>query len=223
LAPAEREAAGRPILAQLVGRDLRGRFAGAFLLTILNMSAYWFAVIWLPRYLQLQRGLSIFGSGWWTLTFVAGSLLGYLTFGAVSDAIGRRLAFTLYCTITAAGLAVVTIFWEAFQTEPAVALGSLFVAGVGTGTWSCFGAYFTELFPTRVRGAALAVIMNASRGAQFLAPLLIAAVGARWGLGGGVALAAGFAALAGVWVWTLPETRGVRIDAGEERARGVAR
>lgn len=221
LARAEREAARRPILAQLVGRDLRGRFAGAFLLTILNMSAYWFAVIWLPRYLQVQRGLSIFGSGWWTLTFVAGSLLGYLTFGAVSDAIGRRRAFTLYCAITAAGLAVVTIFWEAFQTEPAVALGSLFVAGVGTGTWSCFGAYFTELFPTRVRGAALAVIMNASRGAQFLAPPLIAVVGAGWGLGGGVALAAGFAALAGIWVWTLPETRGTRIEAGAEPAAGV--
>jgi len=219
LARAEREAARRPILAQLVGRDLRGRFAGAFLLTILNMSAYWFAVIWLPRYLQVQRGLSIFGSGWWTLTFVAGSLLGYLTFGAASDAIGRRRAFTLYCAITAAGLAVVTIFWEAFQTEPAVALGSLFVAGVGTGTWSCFGAYFTELFPTRVRGAALAVIMNASRGVQFLAPMLIAAVGARWGLGGGVALAAGFAVLAGAWVWTLPETRGAHIDAGEERGQ----
>jgi hypothetical protein len=59
--------------------------------------------------------------------------------------------------------------------------------------------------------------MNASRGVQFVAPTLIAAVGTRWGLGGGVALAAGFAALAGAWVWTLPETRGARIDAGEDR------
>ena len=65
--------------------DLAGLFATAFVLTILNMSAYWFAVVWLPRYLQKDRGLSIFGSGWWTLTFVAGSLLGYLTFGWISD------------------------------------------------------------------------------------------------------------------------------------------
>ena len=201
-----------PILAQLVAADMAGLFTKAFLLTILNMSAYWFAVIWLPRYLQKDRGLSIFGSGWWTLTFVAGSLLGYLTFGWVSDAIGRRRAFALYCAITAAGLVMVTVFWDLFTARPAVGLACMFVAGVGTGTWSCYGPYFSELFPTRVRGAAMSVIMNFSRGVQFVAPLVIAAVAGRWGLAGGIALAAGFAALAGAWVWTLPETAGARIE-----------
>ena len=89
----------------------------------------------------------------------------------------------------------------------------MFVAGVGTGTWSCYGAYFSELFPTRVRGAAMSIIMNVTRGVQFVAPLVIAGVAGRWGLAGGVALAAGFAALAGIWVWTLPETAGARIEA----------
>ncbi len=203
---------GRPILAQLVARDLAWVFTKAFILTILNMSAYWFAVIWLPRYLQEDRKLSIFGSGWWTLTFVAGSLLGYLTFGRISDAIGRRRAFTLYCAVTAAGLAMVTLFWDVFASRPGMGLACMFVAGVGTGTWSCYGPYFSELFPTRVRGAAMSVIMNLTRGVQFLAPLVIAGVAGRWGLAGGVALAAGFAALAGAWVWTLPETAGARIE-----------
>lgn len=204
--------ARRPILAQLVATDLAGVFAKAFLLTILNMSAYWFAVVWLPRYLQKDRGLSIFGSGWWTLTFVAGSLLGYLTFGRVSDAIGRRPAFSLYCAITAAGLAMVTLFWDVFAARPAVGLACMFVSGVGTGTWACYGAYFSELFPTRVRGAAMSILMNVTRGVQFLAPLVITGVAGRWGLAGGIALAAGFAALAGLWVWTLPETAGARIE-----------
>jgi MFS family permease len=205
--------ASRPILAQLVAPDLLGLFTKAFVLTILNMSAYWFAVVWLPRYLQKDRGLSIFGSGWWTLTFVAGSLLGYLTFGWISDAIGRRRAFAIYCAITAVGLAMVTLFWDVFASRPAVGLACMFVAGVGTGTWSCYGPYFSELFPTRVRGAAMSVIMNLTRGVQFVAPLVIAGVAGRWGLAGGVALAAGFAALAGAWVWTLPETAGARIEA----------
>lgn len=202
----------RPILAQLVASDMAGLFTKAFILTILNMSAYWFAVVWLPRYLQKDRGLSIFGSGWWTLTFVAGSLLGYLTFGWVSDVIGRRRAFAFYCAITAAGLVMVTLFWDAFTARPAVGLACMFVAGVGTGTWSCYGPYFSELFPTRVRGAAMSVIMNFTRGVQFVAPLVIAAVAGRWGLAGGISLAAGFAALAGAWVWTLPETAGARIE-----------
>jgi MFS family permease len=202
----------RPILAQLVGADLAGVFTKAFVLTILNISAYWFAVVWLPRYLQKDRGLSIFGSGWWTLTFVAGSLLGYLSFGWISDVIGRRRAFAIYCAITAAGLVMVTLFWDVLASRPVLGLTCMFVAGVGTGTWSCYGPYFSELFPTRVRGAAMSVIMNVSRGAQFVAPLVIAHVAKRWGLSGGVALAAGFAALAGLWVWTLPETAGARIE-----------
>ncbi|HEY2293978.1 MAG TPA: MFS transporter [Thermoanaerobaculia bacterium] len=202
-----------PILAQLVGADLAGIFTKAFLLTLLNMSAYWFAVSWLPRYLQKERGLSIFGSGWWTLTFVAGSLLGYLSFGRVSDTIGRRLAFALYSTVTALGLVMVTLLWGLVATRPAVGLACMLVAGVGTGTWSCYGPYFSELFPTRVRGSAMSILMNVSRGVQFVAPLVIAGAAARWGgLAGGVALAAGFAALAGLWVWTLPETAGARIE-----------
>jgi MFS family permease len=201
-----------PILAQLVGADLVGVFTKAFILTLLNMSAYWFAIVWLPRYLQKDRGLSIFGSGWWTLTFVVGSLLGYLTFGWVSDTLGRRRAFALYCAITAAGLVMVTLFWDLLASRPLVGLACMFVAGVGTGTWSCYGPYFSELFPTRVRGAAMSIIMNVTRGVQFVAPLVIAGVAVRWGLAGGVALAAGFAALAGLWVWTLPETAGARIE-----------
>jgi len=207
--------ARRPILAQLVAFDLASVFTRAFLLTAFIMSSYWFAVVWLPRYLQKQRGLSIFGSGWWTLTFVAGSFLGYLTFGWASDALGRRRAFTLYCAINAAGLLMVTLFWGAFAARPALGLACMLVAGIGTGTWSCYGAYFSELFPTRVRGAAMSIIMNVTRGVQFVTPLMIAIAGGagRFGLAGGVALAAGFAALAGIWVWTLPETAGREIAA----------
>ena len=36
-------------------------------------------------------------------------------------------------------------------------------------------------------------------------------VARRFGLGGGIALGAGFALAAAAWVWLLPETRGRRI------------
>ena len=45
-----------------------------------------------------------------------------------------------------------------------------------------------------------------------LRPLVITAVAGRWGLAGGIALAAGFAFLAGAWVWTLPETAGSHLE-----------
>lgn len=202
----------RPILVQLLAPDLAGRFVKALVLTVFNMSAYWFAIVWLPRYLQKQRGLSVFGSGWWTLVFVLGSLTGYLAFGPASDRLGRRRSFALFCAVTALGLVMVTLFWQALAGRPAIGLACMAVAGLGTGSWSCYGPYFSELFPTRVRGAAMSAIMNVTRGVQFVAPLAIAAVAGRWGLAGGVALAAGFALLAGAWVWTLPETAGAALE-----------
>ena len=54
---------------------------------------------------------------------------------------------------------------------------------------------------------------NLARGVQFFTPLVITTVAASHGLGGGISLAAFFAVFTGVWVWTLPETRGRRIIA----------
>lgn len=195
-------------LAELMAGQAAGLFWRCQLLTLLNMSNYWFAVSWLPRYLQQERGLSAARSGLATLVFVIGSLAGYLAFGALSDRWGRRKSFTLFCAVMAGGLLMFTVFWPWVAHTPGLVLVFLFISGLGTGTWSSYGPMFSELFPTAVRGSALSIIMNLARGAQFLAPVVIAAVAPRWGMAGGIALAAGFAVLAGAWIWTLPETRG---------------
>ncbi len=203
----------RSVVAELLRGETFSLFARAFVLTILNMSNYWFAVSWLPRYLQVERGMSLARSGVSTLCFVLGSLTGYLAFGWAADRFGRRISFTFFCGVMALGLIMFTLLWPLVAGAPALVLLFMFVAGVGTGTWSAYGPMFSELFPTRVRGTALSVIMNATRGVQFLAPVVIAAVAPRWGMAGGIALAAGFAIAAGAWIWTLPETRGRRIIA----------
>ena len=196
---------------ELIRRGTLGLFLRCFVLTLLNMSNYWFAVTWLPRYLQVERGLSVARSGLSTLAFVSGALLGYFSFGVASDRLGRRGAFTIYCAVMASGLVMFTLFWPLIAARPRLVLGFMCLAGIGTGTWSSYGPMFSEMFPTRVRGTAMSVIMNSTRGVQFLAPVVIAAVAPRWGMAGGIGLAAGFALLAGGWIWTLPETRGRRI------------
>lgn len=208
----------RGIGAELVRRGTLSIFVRCFVLTILNMSNYWFAVTWLPRYLQVERGLTLARSGWATLCFVLGSLTGYLLFGLASDRLGRRLSFTLFCAVMAGGLAGFTLAWPLIAGRPELVLLFLFVAGLGTGTWSSYGPMMSELFPTRVRGTAMSVIMNSTRGVQFVAPVVIALVAPRWGMAGGIALAAGFAIAAAAWIWTLPETRGQAITAGEPLA-----
>ena len=198
-------------LGDLFADGVRRSFGLAFVLTLFNMANYWLTFSWLPEYLGRQWQLEIQRTGAWTLVFVAGSLTGYLLYGACSDRWGRRLSFTVFSIVMALGLTMITLFQAPIREHPALILSFVFVAGVGTGTWSNFGPFYTELFPTRVRGTAGGVCMNVSRGIQFLAPLLVVAVGGE-SLGNGIALAAAFALAAGAWVWLLPETRGRALE-----------
>ncbi|HTM57296.1 MAG TPA: MFS transporter [Candidatus Udaeobacter sp.] len=197
----------RSSLAALLGPGIRRPFAIAFVLTLFNMTSYWLTTSWLPEFVGRQWHLTIQKTGAWTLVFVAGSLAGYAFYGVASDHWGRRVTFSVCSAVMAIGLSMITVFERSIRDHPALILAFLFTAGVGTGTWSGFGALYAELFPTRVRNTASGACMNLSRAAQFVAPLLVVAVGGTT-LGPGVALAAAFAVLAGIWIWLLPETRG---------------
>jgi MFS family permease len=175
------------------------------------MAAYWFTVSWLPDFMNRAWGLSIAKSGLWTLAFVAGSLTGYLLFGVVSDRIGRRLSFSAFAGLMAVSLGLLTLPKATYTGTPHLVLLFAFAAGIGTGTWSSFGPLYTEIFPAALRTTASGICMNVTRGVQFLAPVLVIAVGGE-GLARGIALAALFAFLAGVTVWLLPETRAKRIE-----------
>lgn len=198
---------------QLLEPGLRGLAGLAFGLAVLNMSSYWFTYTWLPTYLTEERGLSIAASGWRILVVVLGELLGYASFGLVSDRFGRKPAFSLYATLMAAGLLSITLLWPLIVEWPPLLLFCLWLVGFGTGTWSNFGPMFAELFPTRIRTTAVGALFNAARGVQLVTPLLVAVIARRYGLAGGIALAAGFALAAAGWVWLLPETRGRRMEA----------
>jgi predicted MFS family arabinose efflux permease len=203
---------GRPPLRTLRDPRLRRRLGLAFGLAVLNMSSYWFTYTWLPTYLTQERGLTIASSGWKILVVVMGELLGYASFGVVSDRLGRKPAFSLYASLMAAGLVSITLLWRWIETWPPLLLFCLWLTGFGTGTWSNFGPMFAELFPTRLRTTAVGTVFNAARGVQFVTPLVVAGVARRHGLAGGIAIAAGFAAAAAAWVWLLPETRGRRLE-----------
>ena len=218
--PAEEARSSRlPRFAQLLAPDLRRLFLCGLVLTILDMSAYWFTYSWLPKYLQDQLGrghgggvMALHSAGIWMLVNVGGGLLGYLLFGVLADKLGRRPAFTIFATTWALGLLPVTLFWDAFSATPQLLLACLFLMGLGTGSFGGYGPLFSEIFPTRVRNTATGTAFNLARGVQFGTPVLITVVAARYGLAGGISLAALFAFATGLWVWTLPETRGRKVE-----------
>ena len=207
------------VLSQMVGPALWKTTALATMVTTLNMAAYWFKTIWLPTYFQETRGLSLGDSAWLLFMDQVGSVVGYVSFGFASDFFGRRPSFTVFSTIKAIGLLMVTLGWGLGGGYSPTIFGFMFLVGVGEGNWGCIGPLLNEVFPTSVRAAALGIIYNVSRGVQFLAPVVIAWVAARSTFGAGIALAAPFALLAGAAVWALPETKGVRLV---EKARAIA-
>jgi MFS family permease len=199
------------LVTLLSAPELRRPFVLGLVLAITDMSAYWFTYTWLPKYLYDQLGFSMARSGVWMLVTQAGGFLGYLSFGFVADRRGRRLAYTCYSVIWAVGLLAVTWFWGSIAAWPWLTLVFMFMVGVGTGNFSGYGPIFSEIFPTSVRNTAMGTAFNLARGVQFFTPLVITEVALRYGLGGGISLAAFFALFTGVWVWTLPETRGRQI------------
>jgi len=209
----------RRVLMQMLGPALRRTTALAMTVTTLNMAAYWFKTIWLPTYFHEIRGLTLGETAWLLLMDQIGSLVGYVCFGFSSDYFGRRPSFTAFSTIKAIGLLMVTLGWTLGGGYTWTIFGFMFMVGFGEGNWGCIGPLLNEVFPTSVRAAALGIIYNVSRGVQFLAPVVIAWVAARSTFGAGIALAAPFALLAGLAVWALPETKGVRLV---EKARAIA-
>jgi MFS family permease len=194
---------------------LRRAFLLCFVLAMAGLSAYWFTYLWLPTYLYEKLGFSMAKSSVWVLITQAGGMLGYLSFGWFADTYGRRGTFSAYCAIWAVGLAAVTLFWNRIAGSPGVALSCMFLVGVGTGIFSGYGPVFSEMFPTRVRNTAMGSALNLARGVQFFAPLVITGIAAKHGLGGGIGIGTIFLVIAGLWIWTLPETRGRSIVASE--------
>jgi MFS family permease len=198
-------------LGQMLGPALRRTTALALAVTTFNMAAYWFKTIWLPTYLHETRGLSLGDVAWLLLMDQIGSLVGYVAFGFASDRFGRRPSFTAFSIVKAVGLGMITLGWDAAGGYTLTTFGFMLLVGFGEGNWGCIGPLLNEVFPTSVRAAALGIIYNTARGVQFLAPVIIGIVAARFTFGAGIALAVPFALMAGAMVWTLPETKGVRL------------
>jgi MFS family permease len=195
-------------------RDVfRGRFAGTTaLLTLLSTStifAYWGLNLWVPAFLSLppERGGLGLGTTLMTalvVTMQIGTFLGYVSFGYVADAIGRRKTFVSYLLLAAA----LTLVYSAVE-NPWVLLGiGPLVAFFGTGFFSGFAAVTAEIYPTSVRAIAQGFTFNIGRFGSAAAPFIVGSMAQTHGFGVAFAMLAGALLIgAATWIW-LPETRG---------------
>jgi MFS family permease len=206
----DREASARAPLLEIFGRVFVRRTLLATLLASSVLVAYWGLTSWLPAFLatplaQGGAGLTLTKSAVWLIVLQLGAFLGYVSFGWIADAIGRRPAFTLF--MIAATLVVPLFAFGARSTATLLTIGPL-VGYFGHGYFSLFGAMLAELFPTRIRATAQGFCYNAGRIVSAAAPYTIGALAKTHGLAFGLSIDALFFALGGILIWLLPETKG---------------
>jgi MFS family permease len=179
------------------------------LLTSGMMAGYYAVTTWVPTYLLTVRKLSILGTGWYTFMIILGSFIGYLVAAYLADRIGRRKTFVVFGICTA----VVTVLYTLIPIDNTTMLFLGFPLGFFlSGNFSGFGAYLTELFPSRVRGSGQGFVYNFGRGLGAFSPPLVGYMSVNMPIGNaiGIVTVASFG-VALIAVTVLPETRGKQL------------
>jgi MFS family permease len=173
------------------------------------MFAYWGLFTWMPGFLAMPvakggAGLGIAKAPIWIIPMMIGAFLGYVSFGFIADKLGRRPTFAGYLLISAV---LVWVFGNTHDATTLMVLGP-FIGFFGSGYFSAFGAFISELFPTRARGSAVGFCYNSGRMLSAFAPTVIGGLSVKYGLGGALTFLAIAFVGGAVSIYLLPETKG---------------
>jgi MFS family permease len=179
-----------------------------------TMFASWGFNLWIPAYLSLPAseggiGLSVTTMSAFIVVMQGGRWLGYISYGFVSDAFGRKRTYVAYLVAAAA---LLPLYAVTRNTLFLLLLGP-FVSFFGNGYFSGFGVVTAEIFPTEIRATAQGFTYNIGRVASAVAPFTVGALAETQGFGvafGITAIAFVFSAL--MWMF-IPETKGMAAGA----------
>ncbi len=174
-----------------------------------TLFGWWSLNSWIPAYLSLPVadggvGLGTATMSWFVVAMQVGMWFGYISFGYITDAIGRKRVYVTYLLVAS----VLLPLYGATRTPLVLLLLGPFVAFFGTGFFSGFGAVTAEIYPTAIRATAQGFTYNMGRVASAAAPFTVGALATTHGFDtafavGGVA----FLLAASAW-WWIPETKG---------------
>jgi MFS family permease len=178
----------------------------AALLATGAQGGYYAITTWLPTFLKTTRGLSVLNTGGYLFVVIVGSFLGYMTGAWLTDRLGRRRTLVLFAVCSF--LTVTAYTYLPISNSVMLVLG--FPLGFfASGSFSPMGAFFTELFPSRLRGSGQGFSYNFGRGIGALFPTLVGYLSARISLGHAISTFAVAAYLVMIFaVLLLPETKG---------------
>jgi MFS family permease len=204
-----RPAATRGRFRDMFGPGLRGLTLAVTLMNAFTLFAWWGFNLWLPGYLSQPvasggMGLSTRRMALFVFAMQIGMWFGYVTFGFVSDIVGRKRTYVTYL-LTAA---VLIAAYVSIHAPLALFLLGPFVAFFSTGYFSGFGAVTAEIYPTAIRGTAQGFTYNMGRLASAAAPFTVGSLAQTHGFRTALLLTSvAFVLAALTWI-AIPETRG---------------
>src|SRR5450755_241482 len=184
---------------------LKTTFLTALLATGVQ-GGYYAITTWLPTFLKTTRGLSVLNTGGYLFVVIVGSFVGYMVSAWLADRLGRRRTLILFAVCSF--LTVTAYTYLSISNQLMLVLG--FPLGFfASGSFSPVGAFFTELFPSRLRGSGQGFSYNFGRGIGALFPTLVGFLSVRLSLGKAIAIFAVSAYVVMILaVLMLPETKG---------------
>jgi MFS family permease len=183
------------------------------LLAVGAQGGYYAITTWLPTFLKTQRKLSVLNTMGYTGVVIVGSFIGYMVSAYLADRLGRKKTLILF----AIGSFVTVVAYTYFPISNSVMRILGFPLGFfASGVFSPIGAFFTELFPSRLRGSGQGFSYNFGRGIGALFPTLVGYLSATVSLGKAIAIfAAGAYLVMIIGTSLLPETRGKELHVYE--------
>jgi MFS family permease len=133
-----------------------------------------------------------------------GTWFGYVTFGFVADAVGRKRTYVAYLLSAAV---LLFAYASTRDVRVLIVLGP-FVAFFGSGYFTGFGAITAEIYPTDIRATAQGLTYNTGRLASAAAPFIVGSLAQRQGFGVAFGVAAAAFVVAAIAWSGIPETKG---------------
>jgi MFS family permease len=187
-----------------------GMAALTIIVTLMNactLFGWWGLNGWVPAYLRLSPneggiGLSSSTMSWFVIAMQVGMWFGYVSFGFISDSIGRKRAYVMFVLLASV---LLPLYGQVREPLLLLGLGPL-VAFFGTGYFSGFGALTAELYPTAIRATAQGFTYNTGRIASAVAPFAVGSLAGTRGFDAAFLMTgAAFLAAAIAWIW-IPDT-----------------
>ena len=210
-----------PVAALLSGRLLGVTLKATLIFALMNFAFFSFSTMFI-NYLQFdtaQGGLALDtrGQAPYQIVLNFGGLIGLVIAGALSDRLGRRLAYSLFCLIGAGGYAILFNMTRHGAGAGTALIIVFAVICMSYGIVSVMGSMSSELFPTHLRSTGPGFSQNLGKGiGGLIGPPLMGAWLPSMGFAGVLSVPGIFLVALAILIWMLPNVGGREVQAIEE-------